>query len=78
MVDPAQRSDRALDKAASKRTEHGELPVHSFQTLLEHLATQTRNRIQPHASGAPAFDMLSRPTELQQRAFDLLSSAPRS
>lgn len=70
VVAPAQRSARAQRKTSTKRTEDG-APVHSFQTLLQDLATVAKNRIQPKDS-APAFDVLTRPTILQQRAFDLL------
>jgi hypothetical protein len=49
------------------------LKVHSFQTLLADLATITKNKIQPTDKVTAAFDMLTRPTALQQRAFDLLS-----
>ena len=46
--------------------------MHSFQSLLGDLATISLNRIQPHNSPLPAFDMLTTPTSLQQRAFALL------
>jgi transposase len=69
-VQKAQRSDRALRKIATKRTADGE-PVHSLSTLLEDLATIVKNRIRP-AVGLPEFDKITRPTPLQQRAFDLL------
>jgi transposase len=71
VVAPAQRSARTATKVASKRNQEG-LPVHSFRTLLQDLATLTRNRIVPNSSEAPPFDMLSSPTVLQQRAFELL------
>lgn len=71
IVAPAQRSPRAQRKATTKRTDVGE-PVHSFQTLLQDLATIAKNRIQPQDSAAPAFDVITRPTPLQQRALDLL------
>jgi Transposase DDE domain len=71
VVAPARRSERAEEKALTKRTETGE-PVHSFKSLLRDLATIAKNRIQPKASGAPAFDMITKPTSLQQRALDLL------
>jgi hypothetical protein len=71
VVAPAQRSPSALAKSASKRNAEG-LPVHSFRTLLQDLATLTRNRIVPKDAGMPPFDMLSVPTPLQQRAFTLL------
>jgi hypothetical protein len=75
VVAPAQRSPRAAAKAAAKRTQEG-LPVHSFRTLLEDLATLTKNRIRPKLNGAPSFDMLTTPTPLQQRAFSLLGTSP--
>ena len=71
VVAPSQRSPGALHKAHHKRTEAGE-PVHSFQTLLSDLATISKNRIQPQLPGSPAFDKITRPTSLQQRALDLL------
>jgi len=71
VVAPAQHSPSALAKSASKRNAEG-LPVHSFRTLLQDLATLTRNRIVPKDTGMPPFDMLSVPTPLQQRAFTLL------
>ena len=76
VVAPARRSPQAEAKAATKRTADG-APVHSFQTLLADLATLTKNRVQPKAPGSPAFDMLTTPTALQQRAFDLLRTSPR-
>jgi Transposase DDE domain len=68
IVAPAQRSPGALKKARGKRTADGE-PVHSFRTLLKHLATLTRNRVR---AGNATFEQMSAPTPLQQRAFDLL------
>jgi transposase len=71
VVAPAQRSPRTLAKSATKRTAEG-LPVHSFRTLLQDLATLTRNHIVPKDTAMPPFEMLSVPTPLQQRAFTLL------
>ena len=71
IVQPATRSPRARTKAASKHSEDG-LPVHSFRTLLADLATLTKNTIRPRASDLPAFDRTTKPTAVQQRAFDLL------
>ena len=67
----SQRSPQALRKAHRKRTDEGD-PVHSFQTLLSDLATISKNRIQPQLPGSAAFDKITRPTSLQQRALDLL------
>ena len=74
-VAPAPRSDQALTKAARKRTEDDH-PVHSFTSLLTDLATLCANHIQP-TDDLPAFTKLTRPTPLQQRAFDLLAVAHR-
>ena len=46
--------------------------AHSFRALLDDLATITRNRIQPKLDEAKPFEMLTCPTALQQRAFELL------
>lgn len=70
IVAPAQRSDAALKKAASKRTEE-DLPVHSFRTLLADLATITRNTVRSEATGLE-FERTTRPTPLQKRALELL------
>ena len=71
VVQPAQRSMKALKKARTKRTED-DLPVHSFQTLLQDLATLVLDRVQPKPETLPAFDKVTTPTPLQQRALDLL------
>ena len=71
VVQPAQRSVKALMKARTQRTED-DLPVHSFQTLLQDLATVVLDRVQPKPKGLPAFDKITTPTPLQQRALDLL------
>jgi len=72
IVAPATRSSSAKRKARTKLTADG-LKVHSFQTLLADLATITKNKIQPTDKVTAAFDMLTRPTALQQRAFELLA-----
>ena len=71
IVAPAQRSATAEVKALTKQTADG-IKVHSFQTLLGDLATIVKNRIQPADKSIAAFDMLTQPTAIQQRAFDLL------
>jgi hypothetical protein len=69
-VQPARRSRSAEDKASTKRTPEGET-IHRFRGLLDHLATLTKNTIQPYGD-LPAFDRLTVPTGLQHKAFDLL------
>jgi transposase len=71
VVQPAQRSDRAQRKARTKHTDEG-APVHSFQTLLDDLATVARNTLLPNIPGATPFDRLTTPTPVQQRALELL------
>jgi len=73
MVVPAERSNAAKRKAASKATDDG-LPVHSFQTLLSDLATIARNTVAAtRTREAPVtFERVTGPTRVQQRALDLL------
>ncbi|MBI2906463.1 MAG: hypothetical protein HYX92_02275 [Chloroflexi bacterium] len=75
-VSPAPRSEGAKGKAQRKTTADG-LPVQSFRTLLAHLATLVKNRIVPRgADPAAAFELLTQPSPLQQRAFDLPGLRP--
>jgi hypothetical protein len=71
VVQPAQRSPRARSKSANHLTDDGQ-PVHGFRTLLQDLATVAKNRMLPKLENAVAFDLITTPTALQQRAFDLL------
>src|SRR5262249_26633500 len=68
-VAKAEPSPAAKRKARKKRTDDGQ-PVHSFRTLLADLATLTRNTVR--CGKAPEMVLVARPTEIQQRAFDLL------
>ena len=68
-VAKAKPSPAARRKAKKKRTDDGQ-PVHSFRTLLADLATLTRNIVR--CGKAPNMALLARPTQIQQRAFDLL------
>jgi Transposase DDE domain len=68
-VAKAEPSPAAKRKARKKHTDDG-LQVHSFRTLLADLATLTRNTVV--YGKAPAVTLLARPTEIQQRAFELL------
>jgi hypothetical protein len=73
--DPVVRAPRSEAAKRKEQTKLGadDLPVHSFRTLLANLATLVKNRVIPHGTGhRAAFDMLTQPTALQQRAFDLL------
>ena len=69
IVAPAKVSESARRKAERKRTDDG-TPVHSFRPLLADLATLTRNTVAPHLPGAEPFELLARPTPLQDQAFN--------
>jgi hypothetical protein len=71
-VAAAQVSPAARAKARRRQTEDGE-PLHSFRTLLVDLATLTRNTVR-FGDNLP-MTVLSRPTAIQQHAFDLLGIA---
>jgi len=75
IVAPAVRSASARRKDASKRTADG-LPAHSLRTLLADLATLAKNRVRTSRAKGAEFYMLTRPTPLQQRAFELLGASP--
>jgi transposase len=69
-------SEAARHKAARKQTApvSGEpLPVHSFRTLMADLATVTRNTVRLGRDRISAI--LTSPTTVQRRAFDLLGVA---
>jgi transposase len=72
VVAPAMPSRSAERKATTLRTTD-DLPVHSFRTLLNDLATIAKNRIQPKLQDAANFEVVTRPTVLQQKALTLLA-----
>lgn len=76
VVAPAQRSASAELKVQHKRCADGH-PVHSFQTLLDDLATIVINRVRPRVAGLPEFDKVTEPTPVQERAFKLLGVSHR-
>ncbi|MGH7744485.1 MAG: IS1634 family transposase [Candidatus Dormibacteria bacterium] len=75
-VAPAGRSPSAKAKDATKHTADGD-PVHSLATLLADLATICLNRIQPVDREIAGFEMVTTPTAIQRRAFELLQVSPR-
>lgn len=71
-VAPARRSAAADRKAATKTTDD-QLPARSFTSLLDHLATLTRNELRFLAvDDQPVIEQLALPTPTQRRAFELL------
>ncbi len=71
IVAPATRSKAARRKAATKRTGDG-LPVHSFRSLIDELATLTRNTMAMAEQTDVSFVLYPEPTASQARAFELL------
>lgn len=73
-VAPARRSTAADRKAATKTTTD-DLPARSFTSLLDHLATLTRNDIRfLDINNTPIISQLALPTPTQRRAFELLGT----
>ncbi|HEX9357723.1 MAG TPA: IS1634 family transposase [Streptosporangiaceae bacterium] len=72
-VAPAKRSASAEAKASHQHDQDGR-PYHSFQGLLAHLGTLTRNELR--FAGAPAtVPVLAEPTSEQRQAFELIGAA---
>ena len=67
----AQRSPAAVQKQTTKLSPDG-LPIHSFQTLLADLATIAQNTILTAITPNYPLIMLTRPTPIQHKAFQLL------
>jgi transposase len=74
VVAPAQRSKAAVSKQTTGVTPDG-LPVHSFRTLLADLATLARNTVITAINPNYPLTVVTRPTPVQQKAFDLLGLA---
>jgi len=71
IVAPAVRSPAAKRKVATRRTDDG-LPVHSFRSLINDLATLCLNKVSLPSNRKYRFDLPTNPTPLQARAFELL------
>jgi len=74
-VEKAEVSDSAKRKSRTKKTEEG-FCVHSFRTLMEDLATLSLNEVTLPGSSEHRFPMITEPTLLQSRAFELLDVEP--
>lgn len=68
-------SDRAREKSDTKKTPEG-LCVHSFTTLMDDLATLSLNEVTLPGNPDHRFSVMTEPTVLQQRAFELLGVDP--
>jgi len=78
-VAPATRSAKALRKVQTRHLDDGS-PTHSFSTLLDELATITRNTCRtPGANAAdrdtaPSFQLTTTASPQQRRAYDLIET----
>ena len=71
VVAPATTSMSAQAKAETRRIPDGD-PVHSFRTLIDDLATISRNTVMPRLAGTEPFQVTTRPTPLQSKVLGLL------
>jgi hypothetical protein len=71
IVAKAQRSPDAISKQTTGLTADG-LPVHSFRTLLADLASLARNTVVTAVTPDYPLTVLTRPTPIQRKAFQLL------
>jgi len=72
-VAPAEPSAAAKKKKRVRQTTDG-LPIHSFSTLLADLGTRCRNTCRANTDRSDStFQLLTAPTPLQTRAFQLLA-----
>jgi transposase len=72
-VAPAQRSQPALDKLASRTMADG-TPIHSFSTLMAELGGIVRNTCRTPAAEPhhPTFEIVTTPNPTQRHALDLI------
>jgi hypothetical protein len=75
VVAPARRSRAGVRKVQRQRTDDGE-PARSLESLLADLRTLNKNEVGVHGTLA-RFEEYTRPTALQQKAFDLLGVSYR-
>ena len=75
IVAKAERSEAARRKQTTGLTDDG-LPVHSFQSLFADLATYARIQATTALNDKYVFTLHTRPTPIQQRAFELLAVNP--
>jgi len=74
-VETARPSESARLKAATKRTAD-DLPAHSFRTLLDDLSGMALNQMRLPGHGESLLSVVTKPTPVQKRAFQLLGVDP--
>jgi hypothetical protein len=75
IVAQVQGSSAAINEQAAGLTDDG-LPMHSFRSLLADLATLARNTITTAITPNYPLTVLTKPTPIQQNAFDVLGVTP--
>ena len=75
IVKPMEPSLAAKRKRARHKSDE-DRPVTSWRDLLRHLASLTLNRVSTAANPDTAFNLTAKPTEHQERAFELLGVTP--
>ena len=75
-VEKARVSPGAKRKADTKRTPDG-LVVHSFETLLDDLSSVALNKVCLPGQPGTSLAIVTQPTRIQARAFELLDVNPR-
>ena len=74
-VEAAEVPEGARAKASRRRTADG-LPVHSLRTLLADLSTVVLNQLRLPGQGDSLLPVITTPTALRKRAFQLLGVRP--
>ncbi len=74
-MERARPSESARRKAATKRTAD-DLPAHSFRTLLDDLSGMALNQLRLSDHDVSLLSVVTRPTPVQKRAFQLLGVNP--
>ena len=74
-VETARVSPGAKRKADTKRTPDG-LPVHGFEKLLDYLSSVALSIVRMPDRPESGLALVTQPTRLQARAFDLLEVKP--
>jgi transposase len=75
-VTPTQISQSATIKKITKKTTE-QLPVHSFETIMQELGTKCRNRCRfKSVEGSPSFYSYTELNPVQKKAFQLLGLYP--
>ena len=70
VIDPAQKSDAAIEKTVTHQAEDG-TPVNSMDTIIDFLGTICKNKMQYDNHDEP-FYTITQPTKEQQKILDLL------